>query len=325
MSQINLKNLNNDKSKSFLRILSGVKFTNEDGEPFSNILFIPAKTIVCISNGYIDNDYFEIDGFSDAVIYEHGYEHWKGGRLLSVHHRIDQDHIDEIIEKHFSSNDYNPYEEFWSYKLEKKSDYDDPCKWKDGTLAEAWEDIFTLEDLEYYQNEEPEFEKLMWALDNNISLDELSKKEEITFYNIETIEEALSFRSNLSFQDRLRAIMKIKKKKNTDVYKEVHMSEKTFNKILNGKPEDSISSDNAIMVAYSLELSFEEMVKFMNFAGKGFRNFSERDKIIKYFFDNKIYDIDKLNIALAINHQKIFFDTDYKKDLKKKVKKKVFG
>mgnify|MGYP003478226734 FL=1 len=103
------------------------------------------------------------------------------------------------------------------------------------------------------------------------------------------------------------------------------MSEKTFNKILNGKPEDSISSDNAIMVAYSLELSFEEMVKFMNFAGKGFRNFSERDKIIKYFFDNKIYDIDELNIALAINHQKIFFDTDYKKDLKKKVKKKVFG
>lgn len=325
MSQINLKNLNNNKSKSFLRNLSGVKFTDENGESVSNILFIPANTIICISNGYIDNEFFEIDGFPYAVIYEHGYECWQGGRLLSVCHRIDQDNIDSIMKKYFSHQNYNAYEEIWTYKLEKESDYDDPCKWKDGTLAEAWEDIFTLEDLEYYQNLDPEFERLMWALDNNISLEELSKKEEKTFYNIETIEETLSFDLNISFQDRLRAIMKIKNKKNTDVYKPISMTEKTFNKILNANPADSISYDNAIMIAFSLQLSFEEMVKFINFAGKGFRNFSKRDEIIKYYFDNKIYDIDELNITLVQNHERIFFDTDYKKDLKKKVKKKVFG
>ena len=97
--------------------------------------------------------------------------------------------------------------------------------------------------------------------------------------------------------------------KDTDVYKPIYMSEKAFNRIKNGKPTDSISLDNAIMISFSLKLTFEQMVKFTNFAGKGFRNFGERDKIVKDFFDNKTYKIFELNRKLSSCGLKPFFES----------------
>ena len=122
------------------------------------------------------------------------------------------------------------------------------------------------------------------------------------------IDKILSYEKSISFQDRLLKIMRIKKLKDTDVYHAVNMSEKAFNKIKNAKPNDSISLNNAIMIAFSLQLTFEQMVKFTNFAGKGFRNYGTRDEIIKKFFDNRNYKLFDLNTELAKFNERPFFE-----------------
>lgn len=63
------------------------------------------------------------------------------------------------------------------------------------------------------------------------------------------------------------------------------------------------------MISFSLKLTFEQMIKFTNYAGKGFRNFGERDKIIKEFFDNKNFKIFELNRKLSSNGLKPFFES----------------
>ena len=116
----------------------------------------------------------------------------------------------------------------------------------------------------------------------------------------------LSSEVKMSFQDRLKKIMQIKKLKDTDVYKSINMNEKTFNKVKNAKSDTSISYDNAVMIAFGLKLSFDQMVKFVNSSGKGFRNCGKRDEIVREFFENENYDIDELNNRLEKEGEKVF-------------------
>ena len=88
----------------------------------------------------------------------------------------------------------------------------------------------------------------------------------------------LSSEIKMSFQDRLKKIMQIKKLKDTDVYKPINMNEKVFNKVKNAKPETSVSYENAVMIAFGLKLTFDQMVKFVNSSGKGFRNYGRREE-----------------------------------------------
>lgn len=116
----------------------------------------------------------------------------------------------------------------------------------------------------------------------------------------------LSSEVKMSFQDRLKKIMQIKKLKDTDVYKSINMNEKTFNKVKNAKPETSVSYENAVMIAFGLKLTFDQMVKFVNSSGKGFRNYGRREEIVREFFENENYDIQKLNKKLAEEGEKVF-------------------
>ena len=116
----------------------------------------------------------------------------------------------------------------------------------------------------------------------------------------------LSSEIKMSFQDRLKKIMQIKKLKDTDVYKTINMNEKVFNKVKNAKPETSVSYENAVMIAFGLKLTFDQMVKFVNSSGKGFRNYGRREEIVREFFENENYDIQKLNKKLAEEGEKGF-------------------
>ena len=116
----------------------------------------------------------------------------------------------------------------------------------------------------------------------------------------------LSSEIKMSFQDRLKKIMQIKKLKDTDVYKSINMNEKTFNKVKNAKPETSVSYENAVMIAFGLKLTFDQMVKFVNFSGKGFRNYGKRDDIVREFFENGNYKLFELNTKLGAANQKMF-------------------
>ena len=45
------------------------------------------------------------------------------------------------------------------------------------------------------------------------------------------------------------------------------VSQQTFNNVKNG---DLVSYNNAVVLAFGLKLSFEQMIKFVHFARKGF-------------------------------------------------------
>lgn len=123
---------------------------------------------------------------------------------------------------------------------------------------------------------------------------------------IKEIDEILSYDNNLSFPDRLIEIMRTKRFKDPQVYRRIDMPENIFNKIKNGKQDSSISYEKAIMLAFGLELTFDQMIKFVNFARKGFRNDSERDKIVREFIEAGNYDMLELNETLFKKKLKLF-------------------
>ena len=59
----------------------------------------------------------------------------------------------------------------------------------------------------------------------------------------------------------------------------------------------------------SFELSFDEMIKFLNLAGQGFKR-GKREKIIKKFFDKKNYSIFELNTELYENELELITDKE---------------
>lgn len=109
------------------------------------------------------------------------------------------------------------------------------------------------------------------------------------------------FKKERNFQNKLKEYLRIKNLKDTDVYKSVFMPEKNFNRIKNQDPDASISKNIAILICFGLRLTEAEMTEMLALAGKTLRNNCERDLIIKYFFNRKIYDIHALNAALYDN------------------------
>ena len=107
------------------------------------------------------------------------------------------------------------------------------------------------------------------------------------------IDKILSFDNYLTFKDRLFQIMKIRDLTAPKLYKKINMSQQTFNNVINSK--GLVSYNNALVLALGLELTFEQMIKFVNFARKGFGHDPQQDKFVREAFENKEYSVDKLN------------------------------
>ena len=285
------------ESRSRFKQFFGIPVIGTNGSLLDGEETFPDGTIVRFQNGLIDGNIYDSRG---EVLYTYpaveyadspGKEYWTKG-LPQGYPAICQD--------------AGLYEEYWS----------------DGKIDKTVETIHNFEicfdddDEEYIEddNQHPSFFHAFDYLDEENEDDDTQNNNSPQDFcennNFSTIDSVLSYEHPLSFQERLFHIMKIKGiQKDTDVYKPIYMSEKAFNRIKNGKPTDSISLDNAIMISFSLKLTFEQMIKFTNFAGKGFRNFGERDKIIKEFFDNKNFKIFELNRKLSSNGLKPFFES----------------
>jgi len=285
------------ESRSRFKKFFGIPVIGNDGNLLDGENTFPDGTLVRFQNGLIDGNIYDSRG---EVLYTYpaveyadspGKEYWTKG-LPQGYPAICQD--------------AGLYEEYWS----------------DGKIDKTVETIHNFEicfdddDEEYTEddNQHPSFFHAFDYLDEDNEDDDTqnndSSQECWENNNFSTIDDVLSFEQNLTFQERLFHIMKLKGiEKDTEVYKPIYMSEKAFNRIKNGTPTDSISLDNAIMISFSLKLTFEQMIKFTNFAGKGFRNFGERDKIIKEFFDNKNFKIFELNRKLSSNGLKPFFES----------------
>jgi len=284
------------ESRSRFKKFFGIPVIGNDGNLLDGEKTFPDGTLVRFQNGLIDGNIYDSRG---EVLYTYpaveyadspGKEYWTKG-LPQGYPAICQDA--GLYEEYWSDGKIDKtVETFHNYEICFEDDEEDEDD------NETQNNISFFDAFNYLDNEDDE------ALNNDSPQDFCENN------SFSTIDDVLSFEQNLTFQERLFHIMKLKGiEKDTDVYKPIYMSEKAFNRIKNGKPTDSISLDNAIMISFSLKLTFEQMVKFTNFAGKGFRNFGERDKIVKDFFDNKTYKIFELNRKLSSCGLKPFFES----------------
>lgn len=288
------------ESRSRFKKFFGISVIGNDGSLLDGEKKFPDGTLVRFQNGFIDGNIYDLRG---EVLYTYpaieyvdspGKEYWTKG-LPQGYPAICQDA--GLYEEYWSDGKIDKtVETFHNFEICFDDEEDDEDIDDDETENKiSFYHAFDYLDEEFGKDEDSH---------NKISLSSWGKN------NFSTIDEVLSFDNTLSFQERLFHIMKIKGiEKDTDVYKPIYMSEKAFNRIKNGKPTDSVSLDNAIMISFSLKLSFEQMTKFTNFAGKGFRNYGERDQIVKEFFDAKNYKIFELNRKLSSKGVKPFFET----------------
>ncbi|MEE0879005.1 MAG: hypothetical protein UH788_06980 [Treponemataceae bacterium] len=116
------------------------------------------------------------------------------------------------------------------------------------------------------------------------------------------IDKILSFNNYLSFQQRLFKILEIKKMTAPELYTKIGMSQQTFNNVKNSS---LVTYNNAVVLAFGLELTFEQMIKFVNFARKGFGHNPQQDKFLREAIENKDYSIYNLNRKIEKVNEKI--------------------
>lgn len=289
------------KFKKFI----GIPTLGQDGDLMNGESKLKDGTIIRFVNGFIDGNVYDARGevlyTYPAIEYDRGQEYWTKGTP----------HGFPAI-----SLALGLYEEYWAdgriVKIKETLDaefsfYDDDYELDDEEYSEDYDsdDEDSFEDYEDVIDDITDFKK-----EYEINLENFSKYLDNSLINIddEEIDEILSYDKAISFQDRLMEIMRIRKRTDPEVYHPIFMREKAFNKIKNAKPNESISLNNAIMIAFSLNLTFEQMVRFTNFAGKGFRNYGTRDEIIKKFFDSRNYRVFELNTELVKHNEEPFFE-----------------
>lgn len=114
--------------------------------------------------------------------------------------------------------------------------------------------------------------------------------------NLESID-SIIIDNTITFSKMVKKIMEEKNITSKDIYKNTLINRKLFS-ALNVNDDYIPSRETAIMYCFGLKLNYEESNKLIKLAGYTFNEYSNFDKIIKYFIDRDIYNIDKLNDAL---------------------------
>lgn len=89
----------------------------------------------------------------------------------------------------------------------------------------------------------------------------------------------------------------------SDIYKNSLIDRKLFS-ALNVNDNYMPSKETAIMYCLALNLQLDEAMELLSSAGYTLYKYSNFDIIVKYFLENKIYNIDKLNDALYVYTKK---------------------
>ena len=88
-------------------------------------------------------------------------------------------------------------------------------------------------------------------------------------------------------------------KKDSDVYNKAGISRQRYNKVINGKAEPSLPF--TLRLAFALELDNKECKYLLKKAGFTLASSSKFALTIRYFIENKIYNIDDVNEILYDN------------------------
>lgn len=114
--------------------------------------------------------------------------------------------------------------------------------------------------------------------------------------------EALSLRDRLKrvdagFTETLLKLIDKTGKKDSEIYKKANLSKQHFSKIRNN-PDYKPSKATAIALALALELDLEQTKDLIGRAGYALSNSSKFDLIIRYFIEQKNYNVVQINMAL---------------------------
>ena len=102
-----------------------------------------------------------------------------------------------------------------------------------------------------------------------------------------------------SFREYLGTLIEEKKiAKYSEVYKRAGVSKSTFSKIMNFSIDYKPSKATVAALAIGLKLDLEEAIAFFHAAGYHLGTAEFADKVVRFFLERKIYDIQEVNCCL---------------------------
>jgi hypothetical protein len=111
-----------------------------------------------------------------------------------------------------------------------------------------------------------------------------------------SLEDMLS-QEDMGFSETLLKLIDRTGKKDSAIYKKANLSKQHFSKIRNN-PAYQPTKQTAIALALALELDLEQTKDLIGRAGYALSNSSKFDLIIRYFIEQKNYNVVEINIAL---------------------------
>ena len=111
-----------------------------------------------------------------------------------------------------------------------------------------------------------------------------------------SLEESLNKIHKYSFAGYLQQLINKKGMKNSEVYATANITKQYFSKLINGKVNPS--KEKVIALAIGLHLNMDETKDILKIAGYAFSPYSQTDIVVKYFINNKDYNVIKLDILL---------------------------
>ena len=111
-----------------------------------------------------------------------------------------------------------------------------------------------------------------------------------------SLEEVLK-QEDAGFAQTLLRLIDDSGKKDSEIYKKANISKQHFSKIRNN-PGYKPTKPTAIALALALELDLEQTKDLIGRAGYALTNSSKFDLIIRYFIEQKNYDLMQINLAL---------------------------
>ena len=111
-----------------------------------------------------------------------------------------------------------------------------------------------------------------------------------------SVEEVL-MAEDIGFSEALLNLIDQSGKKDSEVYKKANISKQHFSKIKNN-PHYQPTKSTTLALAIALELDLPQTKELIGRAGYALTNSSKQDLIVKYFIEQKNYDINDINITL---------------------------
>ena len=118
-----------------------------------------------------------------------------------------------------------------------------------------------------------------------------------------SLEEMLK-QEDAGFTQTLLKLIDERGKKDSEIYKKANLSKQHFSKIRNN-PDYRPTKPTAIALAIALELDLEQTKDLLGRAGYALTNSSKFDLIIRYFIENRVYDVIRINCVLFEHDQSL--------------------